>query len=272
MEINSNILFNEIDTVCSWRSIDCVSVYLVLCELRVIDCARQRKKENLRSVNIWPAMNCVCVCRDSSKHIPNDIDYRGSGTNEKRKNGWSHLHITNIWLVPIASCMCGIAVCGAHSTPFPFSFSFSLSPECVYVRYVYHSGYSCAHIFLSKFNLMQTFPINKLNNLNKMLIVNCQLQLIRFRFVFLSFFRRSGTRIIYERSFLMNLKNSPLSRTPPSNVPSVLMRGGKNVPMSKLGNNTNGSPFSTYNKTNSPLSKSPPLRKSSDEQQFDMDL
>lgn len=28
-----------------------------------------------------------------------------------------------------------------------------------------------------------------------------------------------GTRIIYERAFLMNLKNSPLSRTPPKNLP-----------------------------------------------------
>lgn len=28
-------------------------------------------------------------------------------------------------------------------------------------------------------------------------------------------FLRIGTRIIYERAFLMNLKNSPLGRTPP---------------------------------------------------------
>ncbi|XP_037031266.1 eukaryotic translation initiation factor 4E-binding protein 3 [Bradysia coprophila] len=41
-----------------------------------------------------------------------------------------------------------------------------------------------------------------------------------------------GTRIIYERAFLMNLKNSPLSRTPPSNVPSGLLRGHPNVPIS----------------------------------------
>uniref|UniRef100_A0A6B2E854 Putative eukaryotic translation initiation factor 4e binding protein 4ebp n=1 Tax=Phlebotomus kandelakii TaxID=1109342 RepID=A0A6B2E854_9DIPT len=34
-----------------------------------------------------------------------------------------------------------------------------------------------------------------------------------------------GTRIIYDRAFLMNLKNSPLSRTPPTNLPPALMRG-----------------------------------------------
>lgn len=94
--------------------------------------------------------------------------------------------------------------------------------------------------------------------------------LIYFRFPPSSSSSYTGTRIIYERAFLMNLKNSPLSRTPPSNLPSALVRGGKNVPMSKL-SHTNGSPFSCM-KTNSSLSKSPPLRKPSDEQQFDMDL
>lgn len=49
---------------------------------------------------------------------------------------------------------------------------------------------------------------------------------------FKSFFFLSGTRIIYERAFLMNLKNSPLSRTPPSNVPSGLLRGHPNSPIS----------------------------------------
>uniref|UniRef100_U5EYA3 Putative eukaryotic translation initiation factor n=1 Tax=Corethrella appendiculata TaxID=1370023 RepID=U5EYA3_9DIPT len=43
-----------------------------------------------------------------------------------------------------------------------------------------------------------------------------------------------GTRIIYDRAFLMNLKNSPLSRTPPKNLPPALMRGSptqqKNTP------------------------------------------
>lgn len=73
-----------------------------------------------------------------------------------------------------------------------------------------------------------------------------------------------GTRIIYERAFLMNLKNSPLARTPPSNVPSTLIRGCKNVPMSKLNGNTNRYPNS--------ISRSPPSHKTCEEQQFDMDL
>lgn len=30
-----------------------------------------------------------------------------------------------------------------------------------------------------------------------------------------------GTRIVYERAFLMNLKNSPLARTPPTNLNSL---------------------------------------------------
>ncbi|XP_034934657.1 eukaryotic translation initiation factor 4E-binding protein 1 [Chelonus insularis] len=29
-----------------------------------------------------------------------------------------------------------------------------------------------------------------------------------------------GTRIVYERAFLMNLRNSPISLTPPKNMPS----------------------------------------------------
>ncbi|XP_012269533.2 eukaryotic translation initiation factor 4E-binding protein isoform X1 [Athalia rosae] len=30
-----------------------------------------------------------------------------------------------------------------------------------------------------------------------------------------------GTRIVYERAFLMNLRNSPISRTPPRNIPAI---------------------------------------------------
>ncbi|XP_017880079.1 eukaryotic translation initiation factor 4E-binding protein 2 isoform X1 [Ceratina calcarata] len=33
-----------------------------------------------------------------------------------------------------------------------------------------------------------------------------------------------GTRIVYERDFLMNLRNSPISRTPPRNMPSELLK------------------------------------------------
>ena len=31
----------------------------------------------------------------------------------------------------------------------------------------------------------------------------------------------SGTRIIYERKFLMQLKSSPLAKTPPKNLPVI---------------------------------------------------
>ncbi|KAG7209044.1 hypothetical protein KM043_015203 [Ampulex compressa] len=30
-----------------------------------------------------------------------------------------------------------------------------------------------------------------------------------------------GTRIVYERAFLMNLRNSPISQTPPRNIPAI---------------------------------------------------
>lgn len=71
----------------------------------------------------------------------------------------------------------------------------------------------------------------------------------------------SGTRIIYERAFLLNLRNSPLSRTPP-NIPTSLMKGSKNVPKSRLNENQ-------YSKS---ISRSSPPRKGNDEQQFDMEL
>lgn len=72
----------------------------------------------------------------------------------------------------------------------------------------------------------------------------------------------TGTRIIYERAFLMNLKNSPLSRTPPSNVPSTLIKGCKNVPMSKL----------NANRYANSVSRSPPSNKAGEDHQFDMEL
>ncbi|XP_063243357.1 eukaryotic translation initiation factor 4E-binding protein isoform X2 [Bacillus rossius redtenbacheri] len=42
-----------------------------------------------------------------------------------------------------------------------------------------------------------------------------------------------GTRIVYERAFLMNLRNSPLARTPPSDItsfPSNLLKGAPDAP------------------------------------------
>ncbi|XP_046416572.1 eukaryotic translation initiation factor 4E-binding protein 3 isoform X1 [Neodiprion pinetum] len=41
------------------------------------------------------------------------------------------------------------------------------------------------------------------------------------------------TRIVYERAFLMNLRNSPISRTPPRNIPAIpadLLKGTLVVP------------------------------------------
>ncbi|KAH8237529.1 hypothetical protein KR038_004134 [Drosophila bunnanda] len=42
-----------------------------------------------------------------------------------------------------------------------------------------------------------------------------------------------GTKLIYERAFMKNLRASPLSQTPPSNVPSCLMRGTPRTPFRK---------------------------------------
>ncbi|XP_076348859.1 eukaryotic translation initiation factor 4E-binding protein 2-like [Tachypleus tridentatus] len=45
-----------------------------------------------------------------------------------------------------------------------------------------------------------------------------------------------GTRIIYERAFLMQLRNSPIAKTPPKNLPIIpgvtsSLEMGKNKPM-----------------------------------------
>lgn len=44
-----------------------------------------------------------------------------------------------------------------------------------------------------------------------------------FHFTFSNalFYNYLGTRIIYERKFLLELRNSPLSRTPPQNLPMI---------------------------------------------------
>ena len=48
-----------------------------------------------------------------------------------------------------------------------------------------------------------------------------------------------GTRIIYERKFLLELRNSPLSRTPPRNLPLIpgVTCEGKVKPESPLKDN-----------------------------------
>ncbi|XP_015600444.1 eukaryotic translation initiation factor 4E-binding protein 1 [Cephus cinctus] len=67
-----------------------------------------------------------------------------------------------------------------------------------------------------------------------------------------------GTRIVYERAFLMNLRNSPISRTPPKNMPSIpadLLKGTPAI--------TTMAP--------SPISKDIPVIEESPEQ-FEMDM
>lgn len=44
-----------------------------------------------------------------------------------------------------------------------------------------------------------------------------------------NFFVFPGTKIVYERTFLMNLRNSPLSHTPPKNIPCHLMKGDQSA-------------------------------------------
>ncbi|CAD6216442.1 GSCOCG00004600001-RA-CDS [Cotesia congregata] len=45
-----------------------------------------------------------------------------------------------------------------------------------------------------------------------------------------------GTRIVYERAFLMNLRNSPISKTPPSatSIPADLLKGFPTIPTTNV--------------------------------------
>ncbi|XP_018361757.1 PREDICTED: eukaryotic translation initiation factor 4E-binding protein 3-like isoform X2 [Trachymyrmex cornetzi] len=61
-------------------------------------------------------------------------------------------------------------------------------------------------------------------------------------FLLYYYYYYSGTRIVYERAFLMNLRNSPISRTPPRNpltIPSELLKGNTPVIMKDPAKNTN---------------------------------
>lgn len=73
-----------------------------------------------------------------------------------------------------------------------------------------------------------------------------------------------GTRIVYERAFLMNLKNSPLARTPPNNVPMNLLRAGVVSPNTK--------PLSTLSVQQQKPSRNSPPKYDEHQEQFDMDL
>lgn len=80
-------------------------------------------------------------------------------------------------------------------------------------------------------------------------------------FCFSSIFFSLGTRIVYERAFLMNLKNSPLARTPPSNL--------NNLPHNILRNGTTG--VTSKPKPQQQPHNSPP-KFDEHQEQFDMDL
>lgn len=46
-------------------------------------------------------------------------------------------------------------------------------------------------------------------------------------------FSIAGTKLIYERAFLKELRGSPLSQTPPSDLPTCLLRGTPRIPFRK---------------------------------------
>ncbi|KAE8739620.1 eukaryotic translation initiation factor 4E-binding protein [Frankliniella occidentalis] len=73
-----------------------------------------------------------------------------------------------------------------------------------------------------------------------------------------------GTRVVYERNFLLQLRNSPLSRTPPSNLP--------NIPESLLKGSVDR-PIISPPKENGAI-KTVPVKKDAnpDEEQFEMDM
>ncbi|XP_076237046.1 eukaryotic translation initiation factor 4E binding protein thor isoform X2 [Calliopsis andreniformis] len=68
-----------------------------------------------------------------------------------------------------------------------------------------------------------------------------------------------GTRIVYERNFLMNLRNSPVSRTPPRNLPQI--------PVELL----KSSSTTVRESTNTLINKDVPIIEESIEQ-FEMDM
>lgn len=68
-----------------------------------------------------------------------------------------------------------------------------------------------------------------------------------------------GTKIVYEKAFLMNLRNSPISKTPPSyGIPEALMKGKANHY-----NNVNKK-FNNYNNISKKIED--------EEHQFQMDI
>jgi len=72
-----------------------------------------------------------------------------------------------------------------------------------------------------------------------------------------------GTKIVYEKSFLINLRNSPISKTPPKwDLPENLMRGHKSIVK----------PVSKQTVTTKPNNRSPVISVSEEADQFHMDI
>ncbi|KAK3853973.1 hypothetical protein Pcinc_039510 [Petrolisthes cinctipes] len=67
-----------------------------------------------------------------------------------------------------------------------------------------------------------------------------------------------GTRIIYERNFLMQLRNSPLARTPPKNLPVIPGVTTKDT--------------ETTHRENGTIVEEPEKPENADDSQFEMDL
>ena len=79
-----------------------------------------------------------------------------------------------------------------------------------------------------------------------------------------------GTKIIYERAFLMKMRNSPLARTPPANLPVI-----PGVTAPKDANSNRKSPEKDHKESEMPhhLSKiTESTKEEEDEDQFDMDI
>lgn len=80
-----------------------------------------------------------------------------------------------------------------------------------------------------------------------------------------------GSRIIYDRSFLMQMRNSPVARTPPKNLPVIPGVTVSCSPESKLA----ASPHKPHTVENGVASPAKPPSKpegSGDEPQFAMDI
>lgn len=74
-----------------------------------------------------------------------------------------------------------------------------------------------------------------------------------------------GTRIVYERAFLMNLKNSPLARTPPTNLNSLPHNILRNSPTNRQQQQQQQVPKKQPAATSQP-------KFDEHQEQFDMDL